>query len=251
MRMILTFTLCLTVSTNLAVAKEPISQGLPLQIPANYLERQGFVDIGRDEAEGVKMRTPIASRLSMDDEPVSPIDRSRLNAVFDESFLAVLPIGSPIQIGLDPKGHEAWTYPVGTEVAHQVTYREARTGQLTLQELRLIRKLSSGQWAFGIYTQETASATLRLNAEGDGVTPEHRQFTALDRSGTPVRIEFSRMNPGSCIGCHAATSPGRDSDTPIRTTGPCGFVPQNAELRVGWAARYEQQRGEAAFSRSQ
>ena len=231
----------------------PLSQGLPLSLPGNYLEQNGFVELGKEATSQMDLISPIGSRITVDGIVVSPRDRPLLSEIFEERFLARLPDGKQIQVGKDTSSREVWSYPVGTEVVHLLSFKDAGHSEATIFELRMVHKLTYGlfgQWAFGLYTP-VQDGTLRLNSFEDPATPNDRKFTAKTALGRSVEVAIRRIPLQSCRGCHLMASPSGHQYASEASAGPCGFVPANTALKTDWASRYLKERGTAPFATPQ
>lgn len=227
----------------------PVSAGLPLELPADYVEAAGFVEFSAlpGARAGGADPAPLAARLSFDGVAVSSVDRARTAGVFGETFGARLPEAGRIRASLDGKGREAWLYPEGTEVAHIAWLRQPGPGVPRLFEARLARKVAPSRWAFGIYTP-TPSGALRLNRQDDPTTPARLEFRAFDvERARWVQVSSERLHVESCRVCHFSVSPSRDQYASPEEAGPCGFVPAHPGLKGDWATRYEKERGHNPF----
>ena len=247
------------------VVESPLSAGLPDKIPADFLEREGFLAFDEIPEEAARrMRAPrpyalapIASLMRFNGTPIDPLDRTSQRQVFDESTYAMIPLGTKIRVSATPAG-EVWEYPTGTIVAHRIALRSVPP---RIFELRLVRKMPDGRWAFGSYSpadldDQTLASTLRLNAYPD--LPEasfHIWPSAGLPSGVMTTVALKRIRLSSCRGCHFSNStadyqyarhlPDGRLDVPasIAAAGPCGFVPNNPSVRGMWAQSYSSKNG--------
>lgn len=267
----------------------PPWDGLPPTISPTFLDEEGFLPFEEiSEAEARRLRepkrytlAPIATDFLFDGQTVSVWDRAGQHLVFSEETFAHLPVGAPIAVRRDAQNREVWDYPVGFAVSHVIRFRDdARTPY----EVRLVKKIPSGAWAYGVYEPaivDGARQVLKLNTyEG---WPEVQYQVHLSHAPTPasnlvgvtsgagtetapllasrvVDVKLKRVKLDTCQGCHFANSiadyqyevlkdDGRvDFKASAARTGPCGFVPGHPTLKSDWAARYETAHpGEPAF----
>src|SRR5213080_3557801 len=94
----------------------PQSRGLPDELPADLVERDGYVLFdGVPGLNGPPSNGP--ARFTPDD-----VTRSD---VFDEDHGALLPHGARITRRWNGAGQEVWNYPVGTRVVHRFFLKTA------------------------------------------------------------------------------------------------------------------------------
>src|SRR5438128_466595 len=123
-----------------AKGRRPQSRGLPDEVPADLVERDGYVLF-----EGVP---GMNGSPSNGPARFTPADVSRSD-VFDEDHGALLPHGARIRRRWNGTGQEVWDYPVGTRVVHRFFLNTEPRRRLF--ELRVVEKLADGRWAFGAY----------------------------------------------------------------------------------------------------
>lgn len=246
--------------------------GLPETISPAFLEEEGFLPFEEiSEPEARRLRepkgyalAPIATDFVFDGAAVSVWDRAQQHIVFSEETFARLPVGTRIAVRRDAQNREVWDYPVGFAVSHVIRFRDAARA---FYELRLIKKLPAGTWAYGVYEPtvvEGARQILKLNTyEG---WPEAQYQVHLGPPNEPllasqvIDVKLKRVKLDTCQGCHFANSiadyqyevfkdDGRvDFKASAARTGPCGFVPGHPTLKTEWATRYENLHpGEKAF----
>src|SRR5438094_8797740 len=90
--------------------RAPQSRGLPDEVPADLVERDGYVLF--DGVAGLS--GPPANGPAR----FTPPDMTRAD-VFEEDHAALLPRGARIARRRDRAGQEVWSYPVGTRVVHR------------------------------------------------------------------------------------------------------------------------------------
>ena len=242
-------------------APSAAAEGLPAELPGNYLETGGFVrfqELSPEESRRIRnlpenipswwepgrprfyAPAPIGGLTYLDDERVT--DPRQLERVFDAepTFVRI-----PAKVGVrrDEKGREHWDFPVGTEFVHLILIKASPA---RVYELRLVRRLPDG-WAFGSYSPRDLSdprpaATLVLNRyEGNPVV----QFPVRSAAeGRTIGVRISRIRLASCQGCHLANSIGDyqyfrhkpdgalDVPASVRASGACGFAPANPAARA-------------------
>lgn len=216
-----------------------LSDGLPRQLPATFPQGTDWVDF---EQTGDTFRAPIGLNIQFDGQTFGNALEAR--ALFRERFVASLPNQARIEISRDEQAREIWNYPVGTRVAHWITYD---SDALRTFELRLSEKLANSTWAMGSYSpmSDADNATLGLN-HYSGTADFSTRFT---RAGTTQEGELTmrRVPLTSCRNCHAGASLSAYQFVRATDAGICGFGPANAGIRQNWAARFEQARGYAPF----
>jgi hypothetical protein len=209
--------------------KDPLWKGLPDEITRDYPEREGFVEFQHVEGDV----PPVGGGLKISDPDLTLMD------VFEDQSYARLPDGAAVSRETRG-GQEFWDYPVGTRVMHRISFK---TDPRKLFELRLVQKLPSGQWAFGVYMAEEGASTLRLHREG---MPALSYDIVLN--GKPVRVDLHRISPSSCRMCHFHMGHGGYQYPDADHAGPCGFSPPNPHLATDWARDYEARYGYAPFA---
>ena len=209
--------------------RAPQSRGLPDEVPADLVERDGYVLF--DGVAGGK--GPPANGPAR----FTPPDVTRAD-VFEEDHAALLPEQVRIERRWNSAGEEVWSYPVGTRVVHRFFLK---TAPRRLFELRVIEKLPDGRWAFGAY-EARGGAHLRLRRR-----MVHEVFDVELPRGR-VGVEMDRLHPESCRLCHAVHSPQAYQYRDREHAGPCGFGPANPSLLTGWAPAYQVRHGYWPFA---
>jgi len=205
------------------------SRGLPDEVPADLVERDGYVLF--DAIAGVS--GPPANGPAR----FTPPDVTR-GDVFEEDHAALLPLGARIERRRNRAGQEVWGYPVGTRVVHRFFLR---TAPRSLFELRVAEKLPDGRWAFGAY-ERRAGPSLLLRRR-----MVHETFE-VDVPRGHVGVEMDRLHPESCRLCHAVHSPQAYQYRDREHAGPCGFGPANPSLPTEWAPAYQLRHGYWPFA---
>jgi hypothetical protein len=237
-------TLGLTLVPSSHAAPPALSAGLPLQIPADWVEREALVPFTQ-EPDGAQ--APLGVRILVNGKPV--LDRSQLAELFEEDFQASLPKNTSILVTLNSDGKEVWHYPVGTRLAHRVRWNSPHK---PIYELRIAERLASGAWALGVYAPSEPSAevqpsTLQLS-QYSGTQPLKVRFESA-QTRKPLEVSLERIPLHSCRNCHNATSSSAYQFERPEDAGPCGFGPGNRAIRGAWAQRWAAQTGLPAFSR--
>ncbi len=208
----------------------PQSLGLPREVPADLVERDGYVLF--DGISGVNGPTSNGPARFM------PGDVTRSD-VFEEDHAALLPPGTRIRRRWNRAGQEFWDYPPGTRLVHRFFLRTAPRRRLF--ELRIAEKLRDGRWAFGAY-EWRGGRTVRLRR-----VMAHDVFE-VDVPRGHVGVEMDRLHPESCRLCHAMHSPQAYQYQDVEHVGPCGFGPANASLLTRWAPAYRAAHGYWPFA---
>lgn len=208
----------------------PLYDGLPERLPADYLAQSGFLPFDHDPDHG---SAPIVSMLLIDGQPTS-------GGIFKEKLWVRIPEGSKIG-SRTSSGVDVWTYPVGTESMHEIDFDTPGSEPF---ELRTVRLLPEGRWAFGAYRFDGQGYVLNT---ATAAIQESVDIT-FRGNARPSRVEFKRINIRSCQGCHHMNAvkeqfPTRDS------AGPCAFVSWNPAVLERWAKQFEQQMGYAPIVR--
>ncbi len=212
------------------VTKAPLYAGLQECLPLNYLEQEKFVAFEEPVAE---RPAPLGFAFEINGEKVAASNRAKLQSVFAESQLVKVPHGKSIQSIRDEKDRPVWIYPTGTEVVHLISFRSK---EKTIFELRMIRKLENGTWAYGSYSPSLeCQQGLKLNTYS-GVPPYETTFLNEENQATSVKLK--RINLQTCRGCHFSDSPADYQYKTKEEAGPCGFVPTNPHLNSSWAMDY-------------
>lgn len=216
--------------TRAQAAQDPLYAGLPDRIARDYPEKEGFVRFSEIPGDN----PPIGGRIRFSDPNL------KLRDVFEEESWARLPDGARITGDLDGE-KPSWDYPVGTRVMHRFWFK---TEPRKLFELRLVQKLQSGKWAFGMYVAEDGTEELPLHREG---SPPLTFDVVI--AGKNVHVDMFRLSPASCRACHWMRGHGNHQFPDMEHVGPCGFVPANADLPARWAKAYETRHGYFPFGR--
>ena len=208
----------------------PQSLGLPDELPADLVERDGYVLFdGVPGLNGPPSNGPAR---------FTPEDVTRSD-VFDEDHGALLPHGARITRRWNGAGQEVWNYPVGTRVVHRFFLKTAPRPRLF--ELRIAEKLADGRWAFGAYDWR-AGPNVRLRR-----SMAHDVFD-VDVPRGHVGVEMDRLHPESCRLCHAVHSPQAYQYRDKEHVGPCGFGPANPSMLTRWAPAYQVRHGYWPFA---
>src|SRR6266852_7061385 len=157
----------------------PQSSGLPDEVPADLVERDGYVLF--DGVPGVN------GPASNGPARFTPEDVTRSD-VFEEDHAVLLPPGARIRRRRNGAGQEVWDYPVGTRLVHRFFLRTAP--RRSLFELRIVERLADGRWAFGAY-ERRGGPNVRLRR-----VMAHAVFE-LDLPRGRVGIEMDRLHPES------------------------------------------------------
>lgn len=216
----------------------PLWSGLAEELPSDYLERSGFVEF---QESFPHFSAPFIVRVTLNGQTVPPQDIPTLSKLLEERTYARVPAGIPIRRELDRQGQEIWSYPSGTEVAHEIRWKSMPS---TLFELRIVKKLDDGTWAFGVYSPsqlKDALSPLRLHTYS-GLKQDSVVFTQAS-SGEKMDVQFSRINLQSCRGCHFVSTRSKNQFSSVKETGPCGFVPALGAETEAWAERYRARAG--------
>ena len=204
--------------------------GLPDEVPADLVERDGYVLF--DNVSGVK------GPASNGPARFTPGDVDRSD-VFEEDHAALLPCGARIERSRIGAAQEVWHYPVGTRLVHRFFLRTVP--RRTLFELRIAEKRPDGRWAFGAYEWH-GGGSVRLRR-----VMAHDVFE-VDVPRGHVGVELDRLHPDSCRLCHAMHSPQAYQYEDVEHVGPCGFGPANASLLTQWAPDYQAKHGYWPFA---
>lgn len=237
-------------------------QGLPDEIPVDFLEREGFLPLEEvPEATAREIRkpknfalAPIATNLVFDDEVIDVKVRAPQLEVFSESMFAMIPAGTKIGVAKDAAGRETWRYPLGASAVHLIRLKDK---DARIFELRLARRVSEERWAFGSYSPvEGRPEVLVLNKyEGWPDMKFPVDVSEGPRQGKKVQVKLTRVKLDTCQACHFSNSlsdyqyerfkPDGKIDywASVKVTGPCGFVPLNPNVRMEWAPLYADHHG--------
>jgi hypothetical protein len=206
------------------VEEPPLYEGLPERLPGDYLSQKGFLAFDRDPDHG---SAPLFSLLLINGE------RKR-GGIFTEKLWVRIPEGSRITSRMS-SGVDVWNYPVGTESMHEIRFDTERSEPF---ELRTVRLLADGHWAFGSYRPEGGAYVLYT-----AVPPiQERVELKLRGEDRPSAVEFKRINIRSCQACHHMNAVKEQFSTRERT-GPCAFVSWNSTILEGWARQFEKKMG--------
>lgn len=208
-----------------AFSAPPPWEGLPEMLPSDFPRQLGFLEFSQSN-EGAS--APLAVQVMVDGAAPS-------FQVFQEQFLAFLPSNTTIQASQSSQGREVWQYPVGTTSVHVIDFDSEPAVPF---EMRLVRQMTPGHWAFGAYRFESGRWVLN---KASGVLPE--SFTVRFKAEPGAsRVDLKRINPLSCRNCHFMNS--ELAQFPTReSAGPCGFVPWNETLSKDWEKRFESEMG--------
>lgn len=243
-----------------AVPKKRLSYGLPNTIPADFIERNGFLEYedlsvqqGEELLDHSYAPAPIASSVKVKSQEIEHHQRADLHKLFKEAVYAKLPLGSKIIARSDAEGRVHWEYPVNFTVAHAIWFK---TEPAHLFELRIVKRVYLGGrtfWAYGTYSPKVFGEKgddLYLNRY-EGFPFVKLALTLPEISADrKSELSFNRLGLNSCQSCHAGNSPAAyqyevlgsngkvDLDKTQENTGPCGFVPNNPNLGK-WFKAYE------------
>lgn len=235
-----------------AAAQVPLYDGLPSELSPDYLQTHGFLPFEAPDFSK-KGAPPIASGGVPELEPPLPFQE-----VFYEEHWAFLPPGRPILRRSGPD-QDQWEYPEeddqseGAAFAHVLGLRaplrqepqaagEPLPPGATLLEIRLLRRLRGGRWAFGLYKAVPGSGALALHRE-EGA----RLAFWVELPRGPVRVRMTRLSPAFCAHCHESHNMANWGDAESNRPGPCSFVPENQQL-YRWAAEYRARYNSDPFS---
>jgi hypothetical protein len=206
------------------VEDRPLYEGLPERLPGDYLSQKGFLPFEGDPDHGF---APLVSMLLINGE------RKR-GGIFTEKLWVRIPEGARITSRMS-SGVDVWNYPVGTESMHEIRFDTDASEPF---ELRTVRLLADGRWAFGSYRSEGGAWVLYT------AVPPVQESLELKLRGTdaPSKLEFKRINIRSCQACHHMNAVKEQFSTRERT-GPCAFVSWNSTILEGWARLFEKKMG--------
>ena len=242
------------------------NDSLPTALPADFLDTQGFMpftelpdDVARELRKGKNYApAPIGSGFYFDDVKVGDGDRDALHKVFEETVFAMIPTGTKIKSSMNSDGKEVWDYPIGTSAVHRIRFK---SDPPALFEIRLVRKLNNGKWAFGSYSLTGDDAgTLALNTYTSLPKVTYQvKVAGTPTDAPPTKVQFFRVNLVTCQSCHYMNSTGfyqysvagadgkTDLHASFAVTGPCGFVPTNPSIKDSWAKAVLDKNGNSPF----
>ncbi len=200
------------------------------RLPKNHLVENHFLTF---QSELEPFSSPIARDLTINDEFISPIDQ-----ILSESFWISLPDQTQILQTSAPTGEKRWQFPVGTQVAHEIKFKDAHQ---TLFELRILEKLPGEVWGFGAYI---------LNPNGDDdlilqteAMEQRRELKLGSPEGREWLVKIAPLRQRTCAGCHQATTSNPAPEGEADKVGPCGFTAANPFVTGEWVQKFRAAKG--------